>query len=311
LTELRNHIRGVMCATVTPILEDGFTVDWAGIGQNAAWLVDSGVRVLVVNGSIGEPGLLSRSDRRRVVSETVGAVDGRAIVVAGCSDSSPAAVIELCEAAKHDGAAAVMVLPPHAFRPTESEILDFFAYLAGASPLPFLVYNNPSVTGFEIPLSAFSHLAGMSGFLGLKEASPNMARYHDLHERFGSSFPVVAANESFLFTSLAIGASGCMTAAAAFAPSVLAEIFDSFERLRLDEARRWFERLNGFRRLFRDDLAHGFAAYLPYTKAAMNLVGLAGGRPHFPTRPLDPARMEELRAVLERDLGLEIHQGEQ
>lgn len=306
MTELSDEIRGVMCATVTPILEDGFTVDWSGIARNASWLADSGVRLLVVNGSIGEPGLLSSSDRQRALSCTVDAVGDRTLVVAGCSHPSPVRVVELCAAAQRDGAVAAMVLSPHSFRPTETEITGYFSYVADRSPLPILVYNNPSVTGFEIPLSALSRLAEMPGFLGLKEASPDMGRYHDLHRSFGSSFPVIAANESYLFASLAIGAAGCMTATAAFAPTILEEIFDSFARLDLEKGRLWFERLNAFRRLFRDDIARGFAAYLPYTKAAMNLVGLAGGRPHFPMRPLDAGRMEELRTVLERDLRLEV-----
>lgn len=63
-------------------------------------------------------------------------------------------------------------------------------------------------------------------------------------------------------------------------------------------ARAQFSRLHAFRLLLQPDLDRGLPAYIPYTKAAMNILGLVGGRPHFPLPPLGRDETEALRKVL-------------
>jgi 4-hydroxy-tetrahydrodipicolinate synthase len=300
------ELTGVMCATVTPIADDGFTVDWNGVRANARWLVDNGVRTIVVNGSIGEYASLDGADRRRIVAETVAAVAGRARVVAGCSHNAPDQAVELCRHAGSAGADAIMLMAPSYFRYAGVEVVDFFRYVAGRMSLPFVVYNNPAISGTDLPAEAVAAVAELPGFLGLKEASANLTRYLDLILRFGDAFPIVAANESCLYHTLFAGSSGCMTASAAFAPALLADLLAAVAAGDLAGARRIWSRLRAFRALMQRDIDAGRPAYIPYTKAAMNCLGLRGGRPHFPMAPLGPAEVARLRKTLAADMGLAV-----
>jgi 4-hydroxy-tetrahydrodipicolinate synthase len=300
-----DELTGVMCATVTPIAEDGFTVDWDGVRSNARWLVGNGVRTLVVNGSIGEYASLEESDRRRIVEETVAAVSGRARVVAGCSHNAPGRAVALCRHADSAGADAVMVMAPTYFRYGAAEVVDFFRYLADRVRLPFVVYNNPAVSGVDLPADAVAAVAALPGFLGLKEASANLNRYLDLVLRFGDRFPIVAANESCLFHTLVAGSSGCMTASAAFAPALLADLLGAVAAGDRAGALRHWSRLRAFRMLMQPDIDAGRPAYIPYTKAAMNCLGLRGGRPHFPMAPLGEAELARLSKTLTAVMGLD------
>jgi 4-hydroxy-tetrahydrodipicolinate synthase len=297
-------LTGVLCATVTPLTDDGFTVDWSGVRSNARWLSDNGVRTLVVNGSIGEYPSLEETDRRRLVEETVAAVDGRARVVAGCSHNVTARAVELCRHAESAGADAVMLMAPSYFRYGGAAVVDFFRYVAERIGLPFLVYNNPAISGAELPADALEAIADLPGYLGLKEATGNLTRYLDLVLRFGDRFPIVAANESCLFHTLVAGSSGCMTASAAFAPGLLADLLGAVQTGELERARRHWARLRAFRRLMQPDIDAGLPAYIPYTKAAMNCLGLRGGRPHFPMAPLGEAQVARLRETLTGVMGL-------
>jgi 4-hydroxy-tetrahydrodipicolinate synthase len=301
-----DDLTGVICATVTPIADDGFAIDWEGVRSNARWLVDYGVRTLVVNGSIGEYASLEETDRRRLVEETVAAVAGRARVVAGCSHNVPGRAVELCRHADAAGADAVMLMAPSYFRYGGGEVVDFFQYVDDRVRLPFLVYNNPAISGADLPVDAVAALATLPGFLGLKEASANLTRYLDLVLRFGDRFPIVAANESCLFHTLAAGSSGCMTASAAFAPTLLSDLLGAVNAGDRDDARRQWVRLRAFRKLMQADIDAGRPAYLPYTKAAMNCLGLRGGRPHFPMAPLGEVEVARLRHTLSAVMGLAV-----
>jgi 4-hydroxy-tetrahydrodipicolinate synthase len=297
-------LTGVMCATVTPLADDGFTVDWHGVRSNARWLTDNAVRTLVVNGSIGEYPSLAETDRRRLVDETVAAVRGRARVVVGCSHNVARRAVELCRHAESAGADAVMLMAPSYFRHSDAAVVDFFRYVAERVRLPFLVYNNPAISGAEVPADALDAIAALPGYLGLKEATGNVTRYLDLALRFGDRFPIVAANESCLFHTLVAGSTGCMTASAAFAPGLLADLLSAVQGGELEQARRHWARLRAFRRLMQPDIDAGLPAYIPYTKAAMNCLGLRGGRPHFPMAPLGEAEVARLRDTLTHVMGL-------
>jgi len=297
------QLTGVMCATVTPMAEDGFSVCWDGVRSNAEWLMSQPISVVVVNGSIGEYAFLSSADRSRAVRETVEAVAGRALVVAGCSSDSPTTVVQLSREAAENGADAIMLLPPHYFRLSPQSIEQFFRYVDENTSLPFIVYNNPSITGFDLTMGTVAVIADMPRFLAYKEASPQPLRYFEIARRL-SGRPVIPASESVLFFCLASGASACMTSVAAFAPSLLARMLDAFATGDVDGARTEFARLHAYRSLLQPDLDRGLPAYIAYTKAAMNILGLTGGRPHFPLPPLDEEGTEALRKVLTEQMGL-------
>lgn len=299
------ELTGVMCATVTPVGADGFAVDWDGMAANAGWLVDMGVDILVVNGSIGEYAAISDADRRRAVEHTVATVAGQARVVAGCSHNSPQQAVDLCHHAEQAGADAVMVMAPSYFRLRDDCVVEFFAYLAERISLPFLVYNNPTISGSDLGVAAVEAVAELPGCLGLKEASGRPGRHLELLTRFGDELPVIAANESCLYSALTAGTKGCMTASAAFAPQLLRAMVDAAARGDLANARREWARLAAFRDLMQTEINAGVPAYIPYTKAAMNLLGLHGGRPHFPLRQLGEDETTRLRQVLTSAMGLQ------
>jgi dihydrodipicolinate synthase/N-acetylneuraminate lyase len=296
-------LTGVMCATVTPFAEDGFTVLWDGIRSNAEWLMSQPVSTVVVNGSIGEYVHLSAAERARAVRETADVVRGRAVVVAGCSSDSPAGVVELATEAADSGADAVMLLAPHYFRMTADSVEQFFGYIDARTPLPFILYNNPSVTGYDVPLGTVAAIADLSMFVAYKEASPNPLRFLEASRRLPGR-TLVAASESVLYFTLAVDAGACMTASAAFAPALLADLLKAFRESDLPAAKAEFSRLHAFRRLMQPDLDRGLPAYIPYTKAAMTVLGLVGGRPHFPMAQLSGPETAALRTALVDDIGL-------
>jgi dihydrodipicolinate synthase/N-acetylneuraminate lyase len=105
---------------------------------------------------------------------------------------------------------------------------------------------------------------------------------------------------------LVAGAPACMTATAAFAPQLLAELMDAVARSDLPTARAVFRRLYVFRELFLPDIRAGRPAFVAYTKAAVDLVGGHGGPPRPPLKPLTADECQRLRDTLAGPMGLTL-----
>jgi dihydrodipicolinate synthase/N-acetylneuraminate lyase len=302
--DLTSHLSGVLCATITPFVPDTFEVDWPAIRHNVQWLIERGVTTLVVNGSIGEHAAMTATEQTRAVAETVAAAAGQASVIAGCSDANPSSVVDLCAGAAAAGADGVLLLAPYYFRLSPVEVLDFFRWVDGCIDLPFVLYDNPLTGRAELPVETIEAISGLHRFAGLKEASPDVLRFYHLVERFAQRFPVVAAVEDPLLFMLVAGASGCMTASAAFAPQLLRDLMCAVDSGDLQRARAVFGSLSRFRALFAADIRAGRPAFVAYTKAAVDMVGGRAGPTRPPLRPLDAAERSRLRTTLTDQVGL-------
>jgi dihydrodipicolinate synthase/N-acetylneuraminate lyase len=160
------------------------------------------------------------------------------------------------------------------------------------------LYDNPAISRRSLDLDTIAAIGALPRFAGLKEADPDVLRFQSLIDRFGTSFPIVAAVEDPLLFHLVAGATACMTASAAFAPVLLTDLLAAVATSDLPRARRLFGRIRAFRALFARDLAAGRPAWLPYTKVAVELVGGRGGPPRPPLRGLTGAEVERLTPVV-------------
>ncbi len=297
IDRLRDRLRGVIAATITPFNAD-LSLDEGGIRANLEFLLDEGVRVLVPCGTIGEAPSLSVAERMRVVELTARTVAGRATVVAGTLAHDLPTVVALARHAAAVGADGVMVPPPSAFKTDAVGILDFYRGLDDRAGVPFLLYNNPAAHGGEIPLDTIAALAELEHFVGVKEASGDVVRFYAAMRRFSNRFPIIAAVEPPLVFTLLCGSPALLTATAVFAPRFMADLFTAASRRNVECAFALYDRLYTFRQLLEPEIRAGFPAYVPWTKAALECRGLAGGPSRPPVRTLDATERARLAQVL-------------
>ncbi|MBU0652864.1 MAG: dihydrodipicolinate synthase family protein, partial [Proteobacteria bacterium] len=105
-------------------------------------------------------------------------------------------------------------------------------------------------------------------------------------------FSVFAGSASFLFTSLALGATGGTLALANVFPNECARLQTLFDAGKIREARDL--QMN----LIDSNNAVTARWGIPGLKAAMEMIGLYGGDPRPPLMPLKEADREELRKIL-------------
>jgi len=306
MRDLAARLNGVLCATVTPFEGPHQAVHYRGIASNADWLRQRNVQVLVVNGSIGEASSMSDDERRLAIAATASAMPDGGVLVAGCSAADSAQILRLSREAAEVRADAVLIQPPYHFQLEQHECIDFFTWLDAEIACPFVLYDNPQTSRTQLDLDTIDRISRLGHFVALKEAHADLVRFQEIIDRFAGRFPVIAAAEDALLYMLVAGAHGCMTASAAFAPESLTELCEAVASSDLDRARAAFGRVRAFRKLFLAKSRAGLPAYLPYTKAAVDLVGACGGPPRRPVRPITQAEREELARVLVEEMGLEL-----
>ena len=303
---MQDRLTGVLCATITPFHGEGRALDLDGIQLNTRWLLEHGLEVLIVNGTIGEATSMSADEQGQVIDATARAARGGAILISGCIGADAVGVEVLAKRAIEAGTDALLVQAPATIARSPQASIEFFYAIGAAIERPYLVYNNPASNQAELDPEALAQIARSPQFIGLKDATLDVMRFSEISERFADQFPVIAAAEDSLLFTLVAGASACMTATAAFAPGLLNSLVASVGRGDLVEARALFMRVQAFRRLFRARLRRGERAFIPYTKAAVELSGGRAGPPRPPLSEITPAERDELSRVMSDEMDLQV-----
>src|SRR5215213_2381893 len=131
---------GVIPALMTPFEGDDLRIAADALHDNAKAMADAGIEHVVMCGTMGEAGALSRDERGQVIE--VARAAGLTVTV-GISATDARLAAEHARQAAELGAAGVMCLPPVLYDATEDELVAFYSAVAGAIDLPIMLYNNP------------------------------------------------------------------------------------------------------------------------------------------------------------------------
>jgi 4-hydroxy-2-oxoglutarate aldolase len=172
--------------------------------------------------------------------------------------------------------------------------------VAEAAPIPVLLYNVTMYTGVNLLPDAVAMLATHPNIVGMKESGSDLVQIADVIARTPDDFTILAGSAATLFPALAAGCDGAILALAALAPEACVQMVTLVRAGRVEEARALQRRLMPLGRAI--GAQHG----VPGLKAAMDLLGYAGGPPRPPLRPVAPQIVDALRSHLAA-LGLLEH----
>ncbi len=163
----------VLTAMITPFRPGG-GLDLEAAERVAAHLVDAGNDGLVLTGTTGESPTTSDAEAGQLLSAVLGAVGGRAHVVAGVGTNDTAHSVHLAQQAAHLGASGVLVVTPYYSKPPQAGILRHMQTVAEAADLPTMVYDIPGRTGVKLSYDTLLRLSEHPGVVAVKEASGDL-----------------------------------------------------------------------------------------------------------------------------------------
>jgi 4-hydroxy-tetrahydrodipicolinate synthase len=284
----------VLTAMVTPFDSDG-ALDVDGAVTLARWLVDHGNDGLVVAGTTGESPVLSDGELGELWRAVAAAVT--VPVIAGTGTNDTAHSIELTRLAASVGVAGILAVTPYYSRPPQTGLDAHFRAIAGASPLPVLIYDIPIRTGRKVAHDTLVRLAReVPTIVGVKDAAGDPAGSARLIAEAPGGFDLYSGDDGLTLPLLAVGGAGVISVAAHWAAEDFGEMISAFYKGDVDTARRVNTRLIESYRWQTGDLTPN---PIP-AKAMLRSLGLPAGQCRLPVGPAPAGLEDEARQVYAR-----------
>ncbi|TDU01812.1 4-hydroxy-tetrahydrodipicolinate synthase [Streptomyces sp. 846.5] len=286
--------RGVLVATALPLHGD-LSVDFEAYADHCRWLVGNGCDGVVPNGSLGEYQTLTDEERARVVEVAVAAIGGDK-VMPGVSAYGSAEAARWAQQAKDAGCAAVMLLPPNAYRADERSVLAHYAAVAEVG-IDVVAYNNPHDTKVDLTpeLLAELHEAGL--IKGVKEFSGDTRRIYRIAELAPELDVLIGADDVLLELAIA-GAKGWVSGYPNALPTSTVALYHAAIEGDLATAIPLYRQLHALHRW------DSKVEFVQAIKLSMDIVGRRGGPVRPPRVPLLPEQERAIREATEKALAL-------
>ena len=280
---------GIIPALVTPFKEN-FVIDYEGLSKNLDYL-EKYVDAVVPAGTTGESATLSYQEHIELVRYVCEVAN--VPVIAGAGSNSTKEAIFLGKEAEKAGADAAMFITPYYNKPNKEGLYEHYKRIAEEISIPIIIYNVPSRTACNITPDIVVRLANeFDNIVGIKEASGNLKQVAEIIRNAPDNFVVLSGDDFLTLPILMLGGKGVVSVAANVAPHLMKDMYNAFKSGNLELARELHYKLMPlFEVLFIDTNP------IP-VKKALELMGLAAGKPRLPLVELSKEKTEKLKEVL-------------
>ena len=216
---------GSMVALVTPMNSDG-DVDFDSLRGLVEWHIAEGTNAIVAVGTTGESATLDEKEHCEVIRQVVQMVDGRIPVIAGTGANSTTEAISLTRCAKEVGADAALLVTPYYNKPTQKGLYLHYKAVAEAVDIPQILYNVPGRTACDMLPETVARLAQIANIVGIKEATGDLSRLHQIRELCGEDFDIFSGDDATGCEFMLSGGNGVISVTNNVAPSAMRKMCD-------------------------------------------------------------------------------------
>ena len=283
---------GAGVAIITPF-RDG-KIDYEDFARIIEFQIANGTDAIVVCGTTGEASTLSDDEHIDAIEFAVKQTAGRIPVIAGTGSNDTAYAIWLTKEACRVGADAMLVVTPYYNKASVKGLISHFTAIADASTKPIILYNVPSRTGCNIPLSVYRELAKHPMIVATKEASGNISAIAELIAELGDQLDVYSGNDDQIVPILSLGGKGVISVLSNVMPRETHDICQLYFDGKVKESAALQLKLL-------DLINNLFIEVNPIpVKAAMNLMGYCTKEVRPPMCEPEEAHLEILKASMIR-----------
>lgn len=172
--------------------------------------MEAGIGAVVVCGTTGEAPTLSDAEKITLFHRTKEFCGTGCTVIAGTGSNDTRHAVALSQAAEDSGADALLVVSPYYNKATPEGLVAHYLTVAHSVETPIILYNVPSRTGVDIPVSVYCRLAPLPNVAGIKEASKDITKITRTCNNCGD-FYVWTGNDEYIVPSMSLGAQGVVS----------------------------------------------------------------------------------------------------
>ena len=292
----RYNVEGSWPALITPFDEDG-EVNLDALRRLLDFHIEFGSNGVLLLGSTGEPILLTRDERRRIVETSVDHVNGRIPIMCGVSAPSTRETIENARHVKDAGVDCGLIVQPPYVKPTQAAIYKYFKDVADEVDLPLVIYNNPDRCVVNVEPETVARLAQHPNFVAIKEAGPSPYAEMRVIELTRGDFNVLCCDCAFyahILVVMASGGKGTSNVTGSICPKEFVEMSKPWENY--EDVLRTRGHLYRLLPLIR--MMYSESNPVPL-KSALNILGAKVGKPRPPLTEFAEANVTTLRHTME------------
>lgn len=290
--EKQTIFTGSAVALITPFNEKG--VDYDSFGKLIDWHLEKKTDALVICGTTGEASTLTDEEHVEVIKYACERVEGKKKIIAGTGSNDTDYSLWLSREAEAVGADALLLVTPYYNKATPKGLIKHFSTVADNVKIPSILYNVPSRTGCNIPLSVYKELAKHENIVATKEASGNLSAIAEIAAECGDTLDIYSGNDDQIVPILSLGGKGVISVLANVLPDETHDICEYYMNGNTkDSLALQLEYLDLINKLFCE------VNPIP-VKTAMHLMGRCNIDMRAPLCEMEDANLAALKAVLKK-----------
>lgn len=231
-----SHIfNGVGVALTTPFTNED--VDYEAFENHIEFLIDNGVKSIIINGTTAENPTLTTEERNTLLECGIKKVNGRVPVIAGTGTNNTQASIDASIKAKELGADAIMLITPYYNKTSQRGLIAHFTKIADEVALPVVLYNVPSRTNMTIDIETVLKLSENPYIVALKDATGDLEYAKTLKQQLPSDFALYSGNDDNMLDYYQLGGAGLISVVANAIPQETQQLYDYVVNDQLEQAK--------------------------------------------------------------------------
>jgi len=269
-------LTGTGVAIVTPFHNYG-TIDFGSLEKLILHLLNGGVDFIVALGTTAEAATLTQDEKVAVTNFILETLDGRVPLVLGMGGNSTQAVVSQIKKTDFSGIDAILSVAPYYNKPNQKGLYHHFKSVAGASPVPVILYNVPGRTASNLTAETCLRLANdFENIVAVKEASGDFTQVMQILRDRPEGFIVFSGDDALTFPLMALGADGVISVVANGFPRDFSKMVSLMKSGNFNQARQLhYALLPIVNKLFEDGNPAGI-------KAALEIKGLINNHLRLP-----------------------------
>ncbi|MEO0270577.1 MAG: 4-hydroxy-tetrahydrodipicolinate synthase [candidate division WOR-3 bacterium] len=235
---MNDKIKGEICAIVTPFKRDKIDLD--SFGKLLDLHMERETDGIVILGTTGESPTVDKEERKELLNFAKEKIKNKMKLIAGVGTNDGKKTLLYSEMALDIGINYHLVVIPYYNKPTQSNLIDYFVFLAKNTGAKIIIYNVPGRTGVNILPETILKIYEKvpENIAGIKEASKNLDQMMDLAKLFKGKISLLSGDDSWTFPLLSLGYEGIISVYSNINPGYLKKMINLFEKGNIEEARK-------------------------------------------------------------------------
>jgi len=226
-------------ALVTPFKKD-FSIDTEALKRVVNFSIDGGIEYLVVLGTTAENATLSPQEKEQVIITVIEANNGRLPLVLGVGGNNTMEIVHELKTRDLSAFVAILSVSPYYNKPTQEGIYQHFKAIAGASPIPVILYNVPGRTGSNmLPATVLRLAYDFENIVAIKEAAGDIVQAMQILKSKPENFLVISGDDMIALPMVLAGGAGVISVIGQGFPKEFSEMIRLGLNRKVDEAYKY------------------------------------------------------------------------